>query len=141
MGFPITDYDFIRQAHRKLLGQFEYKTDREQHQVLEYWAGDEMLAAAVKGLKFVGDCEEFARACMLKMRERGIKARLVYCLVETGEGHCICEVASADNKEAYLLDNRHDTLKTSTQLSNYKYLRVSQWNPMPGSKALWMHVA
>lgn len=140
MTMQITDYDFIRYHHRKFLENFQYKSDMSQHGVLEFWADDEALQSAIKGLTFSGDCEEFARTCMLKARERTqLKARLVVCITEKGEGHCVCEVSSLDEKEAYILDNRFQQLMRYDK-TGYKLIAVSPWNPEPGDKRRWAMV-
>ncbi|MDH2154042.1 transglutaminase-like cysteine peptidase [Stenotrophomonas sp. GD03657] len=141
MTMKITDYDFIRYHYRKLLENFKYKTDQQKHGVLEFWENDEVLQSALKGLTLVGDCEEFARTCMMKARERiELKARLIVCLTELGEGHCICEVSSLDEKESYILDNRQQQLMTYDKLK-YTFVAASPWNPEPGDKRSWIRLA
>lgn len=137
MGFPISHYDYIKHWHKQLLSRFNYVSDQSQFQVPEYWINDADLKAMVDGKRFKGDCEEFARACMLKYREIGLKARLVVCTVETGEGHCVCEVVSADGKEAYIADNRFTSIMTSDRMKGYTFLGASPWNPEPGDKRNW----
>ena len=141
MGMPITDYDFIRHNYLELLRQFTYRTDQERHGVEEYWSGDAELVADLKDFRFEGDCEEFARACLLKLRERiNVKVRLVVCRDETGAGHCVCEVSSLDNKEAYILDNRQQQLMAFDKLKGYTFYYASPWNPMPADKRPWLNL-
>lgn len=138
MSFTIREYEYVKETHRELFSQFVYRTDKESHGLVEFWKRDEDLASAIEGKRFYGDCEEFARACMLRLMERGYKARLVYCLTELGDGHCVCEVASQNNREAYILDNRYPQLMTHAKLKGYKFISASQWRPIPGGKANWV---
>ncbi len=141
MGFPISHYDYIRYWHKNLLQNFQYISDQKQFQMPEYWSGDEDLRKALEGKIFKGDCEEFARACMLKFMELGLKTRLIVCTVETGEGHCVCEVVSADGKEAYIADNRQTTILAHDKFRGYNFIGGSPWNPQPGDTRKWTLVS
>lgn len=137
MGFAISDYDYVRYTHRKVLSNFEYQTDEEKHHTIEYWDPDEYVLKAM-GLPIQGDCEEFARACLLAIEKRsGIDVRLIYCIDETGQGHCVCEAASKDRQEAYILDNRKTSICTTTQLKGYKFIAAGPWNPIPQETRPW----
>ena len=93
----------------------------------------------LKGMSFHGDCEEFARAAMLETRNRpSLKARLVACIVETGEGHCVCEISNADGSDAFILDNRQHQLVQYNTLPHYTFVCASPWNPQPGESRPWL---
>ena len=140
-GFLILQYDAIRRILEKAHENFFYVTDEKKWKVAEYWEGEKLLQAAIEGnVRFRGDCEDFAVVCMGKLRAKNLKARLVICKTETGEGHCICEVASDDMKEAYFLDNRYKTLQTRRQLKGYTFHSTSPWNPQPGDRRPWKRV-
>ena len=137
MGFPISQYDYIKHWHEQLFSRFEYVSDQTQFQIPEFWIDEAQLQQQLVTRTIRGDCEEFARACMAKYRQIGLKTRLVLCTTETGEGHCVCEVASADGTEAYIADNRRKSITTSDKLQGYTFIAVSPWNPEPGETRPW----
>lgn len=136
---PIVDYDFIRQLHRKLMEKFKYITDKQQHGLVEYWEGDVELNTMLRGMSFHGDCEEFARAAMLETRKRpSLRARLIACIVETGEGHCVCEISNLEGSDSFILDNRQHQLMQYNGLPKYTFVCASPWNPQPGDDRPWL---
>ncbi len=141
-GFSIMRYDILRTIHAQTFKDFTYQFDKDKWKVPEFWEGEQILRPAIEeGKGFTGDCEDFAMVCLQKAMKAGFKARLVFCKVETGEGHCICEVASEDNKEAFYFDNRFRHLAEISHLKGYEFYSVSPWNPQPGEKRPWELVA
>lgn len=142
-GFTLDEYQKLQQDHRNMLRKFDYKTDKIKWGVTEYWEPDKLLLPAVRGARWSGDCEEFAMVAMHKAMERGFNARLVTCVVETGEGHLICEVASPDFQHAYFFDNRMKGLANASMLADkgYKLYSHSPWNPQPKETRPWQLVA
>lgn len=139
-GFERGDFGVLSDLHRQIMEKFNYLTDREKHGLVERWEDSSTLKNIGRtGItRFTGDCEEFALVSMDKARQHGFNARMVLCLVETGEGHAICEVASRDYREAYFFDNRQHKLATAEQLKKYKFIAVSPWNPEPDDKRPWL---
>lgn len=141
-GFTLREVQDLRAIKNRMDTDFVYETDEAKHQMTDYWEDDAVLASAVKNsIRWTSDCEEFAMVGMRKAIALGFMARLVVCLTETKEGHCICEVESHDGLEAYYIDNRKKGLATRDQLVNYAYYAVSPWNPKPGETRPWQPVA
>lgn len=108
----------LKKIHGSVFAKFEYKTDLEQFNSIERWV---MPPDAFNGkTKITGDCEDFALACRKLCREQNIKSRLVVCITEQGEGHCVLECSG------YILDNRYNSVKTNTQLK-YDWLYISDF--------------
>lgn len=105
--------------HKKIFSKFTYKTDEAKYGELEHWA---MPDESTIGVKVVGDCEDFALACRALCRKENIPSRLVYCKVETGEGHCVLEV------EGWILDNRYRKVRPRQEL-DYTWIRISGYEP------------
>lgn len=87
-----------------------YIADTVQYQKVEHWE-----------IGLVGDCEDFALAVREKLKEKGIESDLVYCKVETGEGHLVVHVSG------YILDNRHKWVMRQEDLP-YTWLRMNDSN-------------
>ncbi len=141
-GFERGDFGKLSDLFRLIREKFVYITDREKHGLVERWEDSSTLKNIGRSgiTRFTGDCEEFSLVSMDKVRERGYHARMVLCLVETGEGHAICEVASPDYKEVYYFDNRQTKPVTNKELSKYKFIAVSPWDPEPADKRPWLKV-
>jgi len=110
----------LHKVHKKVFKSFEYKTDLEQYGRLEKWVMPSSSGPVT------GDCEDFALACRVLLREQGIEnSRLVYCLTERSEGHLVLEC------EGYILDNRQKKVVMKQKLSRqgYKWLSISGYNP------------
>lgn len=116
--------DKLNEIHSTVFSRFKYQTDLKQFGVEEKWV---MPPNTFDGTtKIVGDCEDFALACRKLCRDRGIdNSRLVVCLTEDGEGHCVLEV------NGWILDNRYKRVMSRDQLGNdgYKWLAISGYNP------------
>lgn len=141
-GFERGQYGELSDLHRQIREKFTYITDEEKHGLVEKWEDSSTLKNIGRSgvTRFTGDCEEFALVSMEKAREHGFNARVVICRVETGEGHLICEVGSADFTEVYYFDNRQVKLATLGELKGYKFVAVSPWNPKPDDARPWLKV-
>lgn len=116
--------DLLDKIHSTVFSNFKYKTDLEQFGVEEKWLMPDALYDGTTTV--VGDCEDFALACRKLCRDNGIdNSRLVVCLTEDGEGHCVLEV------NGWILDNRRRRVVTRDRLGSegYKWLAVSGYNP------------
>jgi predicted transglutaminase-like cysteine proteinase len=93
--------ELIRKVHQEALELFIYKTDTEQFKKLDHWMNkDEIQSQISMTGKLTGDCDDFAAYCVWNLREKGLKARYVFCQVETGEYHLVAEC------NGWTLDNR-----------------------------------
>ena len=139
--FTEAEFHQLRRLKDEMERLHTYVSDRKKWSVNEYWENDPViLASALHNVPLRSDCEDYAMTAMHKAMALGFNARLAVCYVETGEGHCICEVASRDGTQAYYLDNRFPALRTLGQLHGYRFLSVSPWNPQPGDKRPWLQV-
>lgn len=141
-GFERGQFMQLSDLHREIREKFNYITDQEKHGMVEHWEDSSTLKNIGRsGVgKFSGDCEEFALVSMDKLRQMGFNVRLVVCRVETGEGHAICEVASADYAEAFYFDNRKLKVSDLSELKGYTFVTVSPWNPVPADDRPWYKV-
>lgn len=141
-GFTSKQRDELSAIHDEVFNNFTYVDDQTSHGVADYWEDDKVLLPAVtKNAPIKGDCEEFAMVCMRKAIAAGYQSRLVVCLDETNNGHCIAEVISSDATQAYYFDNRRKTLATRQSLIGYTFYSVSPFNPQPGENRPWELVA
>lgn len=138
MPFTKDEVTHLKAIHRQLLSQFTYVSDQQKKDTPEYWegAGAHRPTGPINA-PFSGDCEEFAMVAVQKLNAEGFAARLVVCWVETGEGHCIAEVATPNLDQSYFFDNRQQQLSTQQQLKGYRFHSCSPWNPRPGDQRLW----
>lgn len=98
--------DVLNRAH----AEHVYRYDRDLYGVNEHWE-----------IGLEGDCEDFALWCRQELKQIGIHADLVYCKVETGEGHLVLHV------EGWVLDNRHKWVMRQEDLP-YEWLRMNDAN-------------
>lgn len=131
----LEDFKTLRNIHARNMKRFQYVTDKSKWGLLEYWEPDQVLFPI--GAKFTGDCEEFARVCMHDSMEAGFTARLIVCLTELGEGHCICEVMDSQAQSSVFLDNRQTRPASKNDLAKYMFYSASPWNPKPGDARPW----
>lgn len=116
----MTTRSILTKVHKKVFRSFEYKTDLEQYGRLERWVMPTTDA-------ITGDCEDFALACRVLLREQGIEnSRLVYCFTERAEGHLVLEV------EGWILDNRQKKVVMKQKLTRQGYSWVSISGYLPG---------
>lgn len=111
----------LSDIHRQIFQRFTYATDKEQYDMVEKWV---MPDESYDGSKeFVGDCEDFALACRKVCRDKGIEdTRLVYCITETGGGHCVLEC------KGWILDNRQTRLMSRDDIRGYEWIAISGYN-------------
>lgn len=72
------------------------------------------------------DCDGFCLACRKLLRDSGIPSRLVYCEVEKQGrhfGHLVVEV------EGWILCNLQPSVVANHRLYNYRWLRISGFEP------------
>jgi predicted transglutaminase-like cysteine proteinase len=98
-----------------------YKSDKENHGLLEYWVGDQHLK--------VGDCEDYALKKMKILQKEGIPEEcmgVATCFVngEYSRGHAILLVST--DKGDYVLDNRFDEVLPWNEMPEYY-----KWNYIP----------
>ena len=137
-GFNSEEMDHLQALFRTVKEIFKYRSDQDTYHVADYWADDKMLLPSVDGrVPFEGDCEDYAMTCMHRAMNEGFDARLVVCWTETNEGHCICEVAAPDHKQALYLDNRQTRAVFRSKLKGYRFYSVSPWNPIPADTRPW----
>jgi len=141
-GFTRSDYVTLGDIHQRILERFAYVSDKDKHGLVEKWEDSSTLKNIGRTgvTRFTGDCEEFALVCLDQAMQHGFNARLVVCYVETGEGHAICEVVSSDYTEAFYLDNRMGRPCVRRDLSKYRFISTSPWNPVPADKRPWLNV-
>jgi predicted transglutaminase-like cysteine proteinase len=99
---------------------FTYVSDEEQYGTKEDWRFPENVD------NLTGDCDDFAIACRMLLKEKGHECRLVFCRTENGGGHLICSIGK------FALDNRMKfpvELTYLTQIQRYTLLSVSGLNP------------
>ena len=138
MSFSKQDLTKLGVIHSLIVKHFVYTSDFKKFKLAEYWEGDVLGKAMLKGsLKLKGDCEEYAMTCMRKCVDSGYSARIVACMTETNEGHAICEVASPDGKAALYFDNRRQRIVRREELQGYRFLSCSPWNPKPRENRPW----
>lgn len=108
-------YDILVRIHKRVKDGFKPMSDKDQYGVSEKW----MMPKDVDNV--TGDCEDFALACRVLCREKGIKSRLVLCYTETNQGHCVLEC------NGYILDNRQKTVIRRDDLE-YRWISISGYN-------------
>lgn len=110
----------LKQIHKEVFDKFKYQFDKKQYGIVEKWV---MPSDDFDGTqRIVGDCEDFALACRKLCRDRGIEnSRLVVCMTETDEGHCVLEV------NGWILDNRYRKVmsRDDLQQQGYRWLAIS----------------
>ena len=136
-GFSDSERIALVALQTKLFKGFTYRYDKDKHGKVEYWEKIAQYDINQTSIRFNGDCEEFAMHALAGARQMGLNARLIYCLTELNEGHCICEVISKDQTQALFLDNRYRKPMTRSELSKYKFVKMSPLNPVAGDKRPW----
>lgn len=113
--------EILKTIHRDVFEKFEYEYDKDQYGENEKWVMPEGTFDGTTSI--VGDCEDFALACRKLCRDNGIDdTRLVACLTEDGEGHCVLEC------EGWILDNRFRAVKSRDDIP-YTWLAISGYHP------------
>ena len=99
---------------------FKYISDELQYGTKEDWRFPKDFD------NVVGDCDDFAIACRMLLKERGHDCRLVFCETETGGGHLICTIGK------WALDNRMKSavgVEYLTGTRGYNLISISGLNP------------
>ena len=115
--------DYVKDAFdvfKRVKDGFTYVSDMEQYGVKEDWRFPENVDS------FEGDCDDFAIACRMLLKERGHECRLVFCETETGGGHLICTIGK------WALDNRMKSavgVEYLTRTKGYNLISISGLNP------------
>lgn len=135
--FTPADIEQLIAIQQNVYNRFIYTSDQDQYGVEEEWADipNELLTSGT----IRGDCDDYARICMLKAQQAGYDARLIYCKVD-GVGHLICEVADSEFCQAFYFDNCNSTLVNFRQIRSYNFILTSPWNPVRGEKRAWLQV-
>ncbi len=112
----------IQEIFKRVNKNFKYISDQKQHGVIEDWR----MPEDVDHVR--GDCDDFALACRMLLREAGIPTRLIICKTGDGEGHLVC--AAGENLN-YMLDNTQTSVVTKKQLTRkgYKWFYASDTEP------------
>jgi predicted transglutaminase-like cysteine proteinase len=108
----------VQRVHARVFKIFEYKTDKEQHGLIEHWHDPAMIKAALENGRLVGDCDDFVLTCRHLLWEQNVPNRLVLCADENGDGHLVLEA------EGYILDNRQTKVRTIDELP-YRWIKMS----------------
>lgn len=121
------------EVHQWALHHFFYEKDTDRWfndpaLILdEHWESREQIEhdLGVRGAVH-GDCDAFAMMCWFALQKAGVKSRLVFCHVETGEGHLVCMT-----KGGLVLDNRQMRVASNMDLHRmgYKFLSMSGFEP------------
>ena len=105
----------------RVKSSFRFKDDDEN---AEHW---QMPPPGYDGQQLLrDDCDGFCLACRTLLRQADIPNRLVYCeIYELGRyfGHLVVEV------EGWILDVRQVNVVPNTTLVNYKWRRISGFEP------------
>ena len=116
----MADLQLLEQIHDDVFSKFKYKYDHKQYGIVEKWVMPEDGFDGSQ--RIVGDCEDFALACRKLCRDRGINdSRLVVCMTEQNEGHCVLEV------NGWILDNRRRAVvsRDALQEDGYRWIAIS----------------
>lgn len=105
----------LKTVHALVIKHFVETPDEGEH-----W---QMPPAGYSGKETIrDDCDGFCLACRTLLRKLQIPSRLVYCEIEGG-GHLVVEV------DGWILDNRQHTVVANTLLTDYRWLRISGYQP------------
>lgn len=87
----------------------------------DHWETNAELIADLDKMGHVeGDCDAFAKLCWMALQRLGVPSRLVFCSVETGEGHLVCEAGG------WIMDNRQPLINTRDDLQRMGYRWVAK---------------
>jgi predicted transglutaminase-like cysteine proteinase len=116
MGASVSD---LENLFRNLIKDFEYVPDSKNWSVPEYWA----TPKETREHNNSGDCEDFALLCREALNAVTVPNRLLVCLTETNELHCVCST-----EDGWVFDCRQQFLRANSDLL-YKWLLMSGLNP------------
>lgn len=109
----------ITKAFYNVLNRFQYTPDEQAWGSPEYWASPKEMAAQADADGMVrGDCDDFAILCRDELAKAGLRSRLVFCQVETGGYHLVCEI------DGWVLDCRHRIVMPRDDLP-YQWVSIS----------------
>lgn len=129
----------INAIHSNVFKRFTYVPDLTEYPDWDdYWSPIPASILARGAIR--GDCDEFARICLLKCMGSGLKARLVFCLDENRDGHLICEVTDELEQQTLYLDNRKKQPVNIDGLTGYHFIGIGPWNPQPADSRPWYDV-
>jgi predicted transglutaminase-like cysteine proteinase len=119
---PIAKHELI-QLFGKVKQGFTYVCDVEKYGILEKWVLPDDDYDGTQS--FSGDCEDFALALRKLIHDQGHSSRLIICHTEEKELHCV--VATETDKGTYILDNRFNSIKTKSELTDlgYSWVKMS----------------
>lgn len=124
----MTDYyniqDLIVSIFERVSRNFTYQTDMETNGLREHW---QMPPDDYDGSQpIIGDCEDFALACRKLCHDRKVANKLLVCLTETGEHHCVL-VARVRKDLDFILDCRYNRVRLRSELEQigYKFIKIS----------------
>ena len=103
----------LNRIHQEALGKFHYTTE-----VAEHWMTPEELKAYPQ---LHGDCDDFAGYCVMRLREKNIPARFVFCKAPGGY-HLVCE------SDGWILDNCQPMVCRQDDL-DYQWISISGFKP------------
>ena len=105
----------LKEVFHRVLSNFHGREDKREHWQMPPpdYNGNQILR---------DDCDGFCLACRVLLRKLGIANRLVYCEVD-GAGHLVVEA------DGWILDNRQHTVVANTLLENYRWKRISGYEP------------
>lgn len=108
-------------------GGFRFMEDEEQHGQVEDWRIPEDFE------RVTGDCDDFAIACRTLLKHKGHRPRLLFCNVETGQGHLICVLGKValDNRRKFPLE-----IETLVKRHGYELISISGTEPGDGWHAV-----
>ena len=111
-------YPILQDVLEKLHDRFYEIDDMEQFGEREYWA---LPQESLKEGYIVGDCDEFALYSWAELNKRGIRARLVATVTETGGSHMVVEV------NGWILDSR-DAFVVPRDHLDYEWIKISDYD-------------
>ena len=121
-GTPV-DKPTADDIHASAVFVFRYRADGQRQSSADVWTTPEQIERQIKHLGyFVGDCEDFATWCVHLARRRGLPARLVVCLTEALEPHCVADVGG------WVLCNRQPAA-VAPQALPYTWIKASGYHP------------
>ncbi len=108
---------------KAILLRIHYKVRKhfvERREEVERW---QMPPQGYNGEQLIlDDCDGFCLAVRKLLRKAAVPSRLVYCEIN-GMGHLVVEV------EGWILDNRQSTVVPNRLLTDYRWLRISGFEP------------
>jgi len=121
MAIATLEYDqndlkaVLSAVHRRVLSRFRFWRDRGETWTMppENYDGSQRIS---------DDCDGFCLAVRSLLRKQGIPSRLVYCEYDR-VGHLVVEV------DGWILDNRQGGVRPNTFFKDYRFLRISGYEP------------